>query len=249
MTTLQEKRTALVKGALGEERYRRLITRYTRSKQRPRVGSIDFGDLGTTEPICREFGNFRGRPLDRFYIENFLSDAAPVIAGRVLEVGERTYTERFGSGVTESDMCNYFDLPDATWVADLTDAPQIPDNTYDCVIITQTLQLIYDAQAAVATLHRILKPGGTVLCTIPGISQLGDPRWAAQWYWNFTQHSAQRMFDDVFGPGPVTVDVHGNVLVATAFLHGVGLGELTREQLDVIDPEYPVILAVTATKR
>lgn len=130
MTTLQEKRTALVKGVLGEDRYQRLIRRYTRSRQRPRIGRVDFGDLASTEPICREFGNFRGRPLDRYYIESFLAANATLITGRVLEVGERLYTEQFGRNVAESDMCNYFDIPDATYVADLTDAPQIPDGTY-----------------------------------------------------------------------------------------------------------------------
>ncbi len=248
MTTLQEKRTALVKGVLGEHRYQRLIRRYTRSRQRPRIGRVDFGDLAGTEPICREFGNFRGRPLDRYYIESFMAANATLITGRVLEVGERLYTEQFGRNVAKSDMCNYFDIPDATYVADLTDAPQIPDGTYDCVVITQTLQLIYDVQAVTATLHRILKPGGTVLCTIPGFSQLGDPRWAAQWYWNFTQYSAQRLFDDEFGADRVHVDVHGNVLAATAFLHGVSLEEMDPADLDVVDPEYPVILGVRATR-
>ncbi|MFT3662363.1 MAG: methyltransferase domain-containing protein [Gordonia sp. (in: high G+C Gram-positive bacteria)] len=249
MSTLQEKRTALVKGALGEDRYHRLISRYVRATQRPRIGGIDFGDLASTEPVCREFGNDRGRPLDRYYIENFMERSAPLITGRVLEVGERLYTEKYGQGVEQSDMCNYFDIPDATYVADLTDAPQIPDDTYDCVIITQTMQFIYDVQAATATLRRILKPGGVVLCTVPGLSQIGDPRWAAQWYWNFTQCSAERLFGDEFGPDQVSVDVHGNVFAATAFLQGVAWEETSPADLDVVDPEYPVILAVRATKK
>ena len=58
--------------------------------------------------------------------------------------------------------------PQATIVADLTDAPHIPDDTFDCAIVTQTLQFVYDVRAAFATLHRILAPGGVLLATVPG---------------------------------------------------------------------------------
>ncbi|MEZ5211720.1 methyltransferase domain-containing protein [Gordonia sp. (in: high G+C Gram-positive bacteria)] len=248
MTRLRDRRTMLAKAILGEDRYRRAITGYTRSRQRPRVGGVDFGDLRRTEPVCREFGNLRGRPLDRYYIENFLADSGPLITGAVLEVGERTYTERFGHGVTRSDMCHVEDVPGATHIADLTDAPGIPDGSYDCVIITQTLQFIYDVQAAVATLHRIVKPGGTVLCTLPGISHLGDPHWGPSWFWNFTVPSADRLFGDEFGAGNVTTRTHGNVLTATAFLQGLAVGELTDAEMDTTDPEYPVIITVRARR-
>ncbi len=49
--------------------------------------------------------------------------------------------------------------PQATIVGDLADAPHIPDDSFDCAIVTQTLQFVYDVRAAFATLHRILAPG------------------------------------------------------------------------------------------
>ena len=58
--------------------------------------------------------------------------------------------------------------PQATIVGDLTDAPQIPSDAFDCAIVTQTLQFVYDVRAALATLHRILAPGGVLLATVPG---------------------------------------------------------------------------------
>jgi ubiquinone/menaquinone biosynthesis C-methylase UbiE len=65
--------------------------------------------------------------------------------------------------VTQPDVLNYVEgNPKATIVADLTNAPHIPDNTFDCIIITQTLQMIFEIEVH-AELHRILKPGGVVL--------------------------------------------------------------------------------------
>ncbi len=248
MTLLQEKRTALARALLGEDNYRRVLRVLNDRRQKPRVGKVRFGDLRRIEPICREYGFDRGRPVDRFYIENFLDTHRHLVTGTVLEIGERTYTDTFGQGVTRSDMLHVADVPDATYVADLTDAPNVPTGTYDCIILTQTLQMIFDTKAAVDTLHRILKPGGVVLCTVPGISQIADPVWNSTWYWSFTELSVNRLFGGAFGQEGVTVRAYGNVLSATAFLHGMADRELTRHELNVFDPEYPVIVSVVARK-
>ncbi|WP_336880098.1 methyltransferase domain-containing protein [Rhodococcus globerulus] len=248
MTLLQRSRTSLARTVLGEDNYRRVLRVINDRRQKPRVGKVRFGDLRRIEPICREYGFERGRPIDRFYIENFLETNSHLITGSVLEIGERTYTEAFGEGVTRSDMLHVADVEDATYVADLTDAPNVPSNTYDCIILTQTLQMIFDTNAAVATLHRILKPGGVVLCTVPGISQIADPVWNSTWYWSFTELAVNRLFDGPFPRESVDVRAFGNVLSATAFLHGMADRELKRQELNVFDPEYPVIVTVAARK-
>src|SRR6185503_10982321 len=56
------------------------------------VGQISFGNLRRLTPISRVFGFDRGTPVDRYYIENFLADNASDIRGRVLEVGDDSYT-------------------------------------------------------------------------------------------------------------------------------------------------------------
>ncbi|MGW4477224.1 methyltransferase domain-containing protein [Rhodococcus triatomae] len=248
MTLLLEKRTALARTMLGEDNYRRVLRVLNDRRQKPRVGKVRFGDLRRIEPICREYGFERGRPVDRFYIEGFLDTHRHLVTGTVLEIGERTYTETFGEGVTRSDMLHVADVAGATFVADLTDAPNVPSDTYDCIILTQTLQMIFDTKAAVDTLHRILKPGGVVLCTVPGISQIADPVWNSTWYWSFTELSVNRLFGGPFPAEGVAVRAYGNVLAATAFLHGMADRELKRQELNVFDPEYPVIVAVAARK-
>ncbi len=43
------------------------------------------------------FGFDRGTPIDRYYIEQFLTRHRADIRGRVLEVGDRLYADKFGS--------------------------------------------------------------------------------------------------------------------------------------------------------
>ena len=214
------------------------------------VGGVDFGSLRRLTPISRDFGFDRGRPVDRHYIERFLAQHAADIRGRVLEVGESTYTRRYGGAtVTTSDVLHVREgAPDATIIADLADAAHIPSSSFDCVILTQTLQLIYECRAAVATLARILAPSGVVLATMPGISQIQDGEWGGVWCWNFTPLSARTLFQDAFHDGSVDVAAHGNVFAAVAFLHGVAAEELTPAELDHVDPGYPVTITVRAAK-
>ena len=213
-------------------------------------GEVQFGSLRRLTPISQDFGCDRGRPVDRYYIENFLATYGEDIRGRVLEIGENSYTRRFGGDrVTKSDILHVVEGdPEATIIADLTDADHIPSDTFDCFILTQTLQLIYDVRAAVKTIYRILKPGGVLLATFPGISQTYDNEWGGTWCWNFTTVSARRLFQEVFPPENLTIETFGNVFAAISFLHGVAVEELTKEELDYRDPGYDVSITVRAVK-
>lgn len=206
------------------------------------------GDLRRLSPISREYGFDRGRPIDRYYIEKFLRGQSHVIQGRVLEIGENVYTKKFGGQrVSQSDVLHYVEgNPVATFVGDLTDAPQLPSNSFDCVIITQTLQLIYDVRAALTTIYRILKPGGVVLATFPGLSQISGNEWKHTWHWGFTNCSAQLLFESVFPEPLVEINTYGNVLSSIAFLHGLADDELTEAELDVADVEYQLLVAARA---
>ena len=101
-------------------------------------------------------------------------------------------------------------------------------------------------RAAVATLHRILAPGGVVLCTVPGISQIADPDWQASWSLN--DQTARWLFATAFDDSDLKITTNGNVLSATAFLHGLATSELTTDELDVVDTEYPVTVTIVARK-
>jgi SAM-dependent methyltransferase len=207
------------------------------------------GSLRRVMPVSREFGYDRGLPIDRYYIEGFLARYAEDIQGRVLEIKDDSYTRKFGGGHVEiSDVLDIEeDNPQATIVADLTHADHVPSDAFDCIIFTQTLQLIHDVRSAVRTLYRILKPGGVLLASFPGISSQGDRhRW--EWHWMFTSYSAQRLFEEAFPAGNIKIDAHGNVLAAIAFLHGLAVEELSQEELDYRDLDYEVLITLRAVK-
>jgi len=214
--------------------------------------TLDLGDLRRITPIDSGFGLGRGKPVDRHYIEDFLCRHAGDIRGRVLEVGEDAYTVEYGGArVTRSDILHAdASNPRATLIADLADGSALPSDSFDCFICTQTLTYIYDVQRAVRTIHRILAPGGVLLTTVPGISQMSPydrDRWGE--YWRFTAQSLGRLLGEPFGAGNVEVEAYGNVLASTAFLQGLCAGDLSTEELDHRDQRYQMLVAGRAVKR
>jgi SAM-dependent methyltransferase len=170
--------------------------------------TVDFGDLRRLTPLCSEFARTRGLPVDRFYIADFLANNCADIMGHVLEVGDRQYTLRFGGHrVIKSDVLSpIYSNPDATLIADLSDARVISDNTFDCIILTQVLHIVFDFAAVMTTLRRILKPGGVALLTLPSITQAQqDYEWP--FLWGFTGESARRLTEEAFGAGQAEVSV------------------------------------------
>lgn len=217
----------------------------------PPVGTIRFGQLRNLQPVTTTYGNSRGLEIDRFYIERFLSEHAMDIRGHVLEIKHNTYTRKFGGDrVMKSDILYKIEGdPDATIVADLTNADHLPSNTFDTIILTQTLQFIYDVKSAIATLYRILKPGGVTLVTVPGISQIireDFDLWGE--YWRFTSVSARSLFAEVFPSENILVQTYGNVLSAISFLEGLAAEDLHEEELVVSDRNYELLIAVRAVK-
>jgi hypothetical protein len=215
------------------------------------VGGVQWGSFRRVTPIDPDFGWARGKPIDRYYIDQFLESRQADIRGRVLEIADPQYTQRYGGDrVTQSDVLHAVEgNPKATLIGDLTTGRGIPASTFDCIILTQTLLVVYEVRATLATVARSLRPGGVVLATFPGISQISRhdmDRWGD--YWRFTTLSARRLFEEVFPPANVQIGVHGNVLSAMAFLHGLAAEELKPEELAYHDRDFEVLVTVRAEK-
>lgn len=191
-----------------------LKTQWQINKYRPPLEMTNWGELRRLKPISGYFGFERGLPIDRYYIENFLARHADDIQGHVLEMKKPLYTYRFGGDrVTKSDVLHVVEgNPEATIVGDLTNAHKISSEAFDCVILTQTLHLLYAMRTALATLYRILKPGGVLLVTVPGISQVVKCDWGNDWCWALTTQSATMLFEEFFPKTKVEVKTYGNVI-------------------------------------
>ncbi len=217
------------------------------------VGSVDFGGLRRLSPISAVFGKDRDLlTIERYYIEQFLQTHSGDVKGRCLEMGDPAYTKKFGGAkVTQADVLNYVPgNPQATIVADLTDAPHIPDDTFDCIIITQTFQMIFEVDKAIATLARILKPGGVVLCTSHGMTRVARREGVDDWgeYWHFTTQSKRRLFHAHFPKDHVQVSTVGNVFTCICNLHGLAASEIDPVELETHDPNYEMLVLVRAMK-
>jgi glycosyltransferase involved in cell wall biosynthesis len=212
---------------------------------------IRLGDLRRLEPFSRNFGYDRGKPIDRRYIEDFLSHNTDDIRGRVLEIGDNTYTKRYGGNrVAVSDVLHVNpNNPQATLIGDLANGDHLLSEVFDCIVLTQTLHLIFDMRKAVATLHRILKPGGVLLATVPGVSSIDQGEWGSCWYWSLSPAALSGLLKERFSASNVRVRAYGNVLAALGFLHGLAENELRPTELDSYDPQYPLIVAARAVRQ
>ena len=237
--TATDRVTAGVKSALGP-RLTTLARCLLRDLPVPR-----WGNLRRVTPISTSYGFDRGTPLDRYYLDGFLRGNQPVIAGRVLEVQVPAYTKRFGRGVQESHSVDINPRFGATYTCDLADAPQIPSDYYDCLLLPNTLQHLEALRPALRTTLRVTKPGGTILASAAGFLPLipdgGD-------FWRLSAQGWHRLLAEEWPGCEIVVRSHGNCVAAIAAMHGLAHEELTAEELDVEDQRYPVLVTIRCRK-
>lgn len=208
---------------------------------------IRFGSLRRTEPLSDHWGRERGQPIDRWYIDRFLAAHAGAIRGRVLEVRDPGYVERFGRDVERVDILDLDPTnPRATIVADLAIAGSLPGAVFDALVVTQVLQYVRDVPTALANLHDALVPGGVLLLTVPAIGRIGRSDLEID-RWRFTPAGLEGLLRDAFDP-EISVEASGNVLAAITFLAGGAAEDLSEDELLRRDPSFPVIVAARAVR-
>lgn len=168
------------KGLLPVSLKRWIRTEQHRYSLRPPLGRVRFGTLKRLAPINPTFGIERGQGVDRYYIEIFLRKYIDDIRGDVLEVETSRYTRQFGGGrVARSDVLHAVSGNlQATLVGDLATGQGIHRDAFDCIILTQTLEFIYNFRGAVETVLSVLKPGGACWRPCPGSARSAAMIWS-----------------------------------------------------------------------
>jgi hypothetical protein len=198
------------------------------ARERPR-----WGNLRRLAPFSTNYGYDRGTPIDRYFLRDFLAARAADVRGDVLEVKEPLYTERYGGGrVAQSHVLDVDpDNPLATIVADLSVPGSLPRGRFDCFILTQTLQLVPDLEQALVNAFQALRPGGTLLISVPTLARL-DPSYPGADRWRLTPAGLEQLLSRSCAGADSTVVGYGNIVCAIAFLHGLAAEDLTRAELE-----------------
>jgi SAM-dependent methyltransferase len=208
------------------------------------VQRVRWGNLRRLEPVSRTFGFERGTPIDRYHLRQFLQAESAAIRGFVGEISEARYTEAFGGDrvrrveVIDVDANN----PRATLVADLTEPGSLPAASFDCLLVIQTLQYTHPLDAALCTCLDALTPGGTLLLALPGLAPHDTHVTVEGDYWRFLPAGVEALLHDVAPDARVSVRGYGNLVTATAALHGLAAEELTARELAHHDPGFPVLV-------
>jgi SAM-dependent methyltransferase len=193
---------------------------------RSRPAAVDLGDLRRLTPRPRTSAG--SVPIDGRYADDFLERHAADVCGRRLEIaGDGGDPEALGA---------------------LSGETALPADAFDCIVLRQALGRVFDLRRAVEIVHRALKPGGVLLATVPGVSARADGGGGDRSYWALTATALERLLSERFGPDAVAVSSRGNVLAATAHLHGLDDRELTDAERERRDPDYPILVVARAVK-
>ncbi|MBE9050822.1 methyltransferase domain-containing protein [Nostocales cyanobacterium LEGE 11386] len=210
----------------------------------PATGSINWGDLKKTVPICQAFGLTRGTPVDRYYLSKFIAEIRPQIVGNVLEIGGTPKDKDFyqvNSG-TSYQILNLEAGPGIDIVGDVHNVSVIEPESFDSIIIFNVLEHCYAPWIAVENIHTWLKPGGKCFAMVPSAIRVHA---TPMDYWRplpdafasiFRHFSQQKLY------------VYGNPISVIASYHGIAVEELTTEELDAVHPDYPVATCIMAEK-
>lgn len=130
-------------------------------------------------------------------IRTFLVEQRSLLSSndRILDAGSgnRPYEAIFsGMNYESTDMPNGFYKQEHNFECFLDDIPQ-PDNSYDVVVLTQVLEHVPSPLAVLKEIHRILKPSGKLLLSVPLNSPLHGEPWH---FFQFTHHGLRQLAEE-----------------------------------------------------
>lgn len=179
------------------------------------------------------------------------------IRGRALEIGVTGTVRHFGGDrLTSAEAIDVSASdPSVTIVADLTKADHVPSDQFDCFVNQFTIHIIYDFRAALYHSIRLLKPGGVLLINFPcrsGYPVNGIPLGSGQSahvYWWFTPCLVEAVLAELgIDESHRLLQTYGNYFALAAYMAGIPSEELTRQELETVDPDFPLLICARIQK-
>jgi SAM-dependent methyltransferase len=174
-----------------------------------------------------------------------------------LEIGTTETIRRYGgSALTGADAIDLAPHnPEVTVVADLTKADELPGDAYDCFVNQFTMHLIYDLDSALYHSLRLLKPGGVLLTNFPSVEYCFDRGLDMGTggrlfvFWQFTPLQVENLLRRCgLGDADFSLEFFGNLFARVAYEMNMPADELTRAELDHVDPGHPLLICARVVK-
>ena len=203
--------------------------------------------------ISNDYGDSRGTPITRFYIQHFFLNLIPFDWGNCLEFEDNRYIDHFGKNVAKNitfKLSNEYSKQDNFIYGDLTNFSILPKEKFDLIVCTNVLNFIFDVESAIKGIHKMLKKNGKCIVTVDGpsshISRYDMDRWGD--FWRFTNLSAKRLFErSNFKIEQSTT--YGNPYACSAQLNGFSIQDIDQSKLLPSEEDYQLLIALLVTKK
>jgi SAM-dependent methyltransferase len=221
----------------------------------PVVRQLRCTQLRRLHPLAN--GRQRGLPIVRHYWAKFLEGHRADIRGRGLEIGTTETIRHYGgSALTSADAIDLAPhTPEVTVVADLTKADELPGDSYDCFVNQFTMHLIYDLDSALYHSIRLLKPGGVMLANFPSVEYCFDRGLDMGTggrlfvFWQFTPLQVENLLRRCdLAHADFSLELFGNLFTRVAYQMNIPADELTRDELNHVDPGHPLLICARIVK-
>jgi SAM-dependent methyltransferase len=83
-------------------------------------------------------------------------------------------------------------VPDVRYLADIQDMSVIDSDSYDSALCLEVLEHVPNPCKAIAEIHRILKKGATLVCSVPHLSRLHEE---PHDYYRYTKYGIRYLFE------------------------------------------------------
>ena len=197
---------------------------------------VELGDFGSRSPSLDQ----DGASVYDALVRRFLRPKLATLSGPGLVLGADAQPQWTDARPAASDVKVLRVTGD--FERDLAAAENV-----DWIVLDRCLQQLPEMALALGEAVGRLKPGAELITLFTGISRAepgeGRPLWTV------APHAARRLHEDRRELEGVEVEQFGNVTLALAWLYRLPADDLTERELAAVDPAYPVLVGVTASRR